>query len=768
MRPFFLLALAAVALSSSAGSMAAGSPALKMTVTPAATGRQLVRASLPFPEGWLHENEVLLVSGPHGSEVASVRPLTWYPQSKDRPRTVRRALVAFGSSFDDLSGVVFEATPVAADEEIAQPVANVEWTGTQLRIERGPGETAITAEIIAPPRAVDDPPHVETVERSVAFLWQRYRFADPRWPRIIEVRIDAAGTIALAVHLQRSLEANGRAPDFGWNITWPDAGPVSLHSDKASTVGVKPVRFDFKDGSCASCRLAEREGRIDQPSAAVCRRGHVEARVDADNTLTYRYLRCTADERVPMQQAAWRRAWIVIGPLQAAPLTPTLLYPHDLRVEQPEALAARLPDAGSPLRALLAYHREAVVRSAVVGDDYGNVVGYMDGRNIGDGYGMNRLNHCPAIFFDADRSGNRRLLGTAIAWCDNFYDQSIWWGPKDTGGTRYNNMIAQGVPPFEGDASYMWRSNYAVSFTTKGYDSFMLAYERTGDPRMLEALHAQTDYAAQTVHCDRGECRNIGDVADFVRLYELTGKSEYLGHGLRLFRELRTKLSGDNLFDQGGKSIEPDPPFIEEDKRGLEFGYAKPYIIGYALNGLPSLARHRPDEPRLRETVQAVADFLAETQDPVGGWRYPHPASSWLILNQAIEHAWQLVQADRLLGPQEAHLDAIERVLRQRLHGWLDTGKVFSGIQGWEMSTGRVTERKELYGLYKRPADRDPTRDYTEGQASFGTAPPEGLVYFAEVLAFYLEHRPEAALLRPPTADEPLGMVLDRLPKTAE
>jgi hypothetical protein len=129
-------------------------------------------------------------------------------------------------------------------------------------------------------------------------------------------------------------------------------------------------------------------------------------------------------------------------------------------------------------------------------------------------------------------------------------------------------------------------------------------------------------------------------------------------------------------------------------------------------------------------------------------------------MSQALEHAWQLVQADRFSGPQESHLDAIERVLRQRLHGWRKTGKMFSGLTCWEVVTGKVKQTSELASLYQRPADRDFTRDYTDGRPDFGSAPPEGIVYFPEVLAFYLKHRPATRLLAAPGPDEPLGQVL--------
>jgi hypothetical protein len=195
------------------------------------------------------------------------------------------------------------------------------------------------------------------------------------------------------------------------------------------------------------------------------------------------------------------------------------------------------------LVAVMRYHHDAIVHSAARGDDWGNVTGYNHNRPSGPVHGMNRLNHCVPIFEEAWRTGDRRLRDTAVQWCDNFYDLSIWWGPGKTGGTRYNNVQAMGRQTLEDNNTFMWRSNSAVDFCTKGFSAFWLAYEETGDPRFREALEAQVRYAARYFHVDRGEMRNIGDVDDFVRLFRCTGESRYLDEALRLFRELRTKLS---------------------------------------------------------------------------------------------------------------------------------------------------------------------------------------------------------------------------------
>jgi hypothetical protein len=741
---------------------------LAVSVTPAAAGRQLVRMSLPMPKHMVSEGQTLLASDGHGDVIAAMRPLTWYPAGGAVGRSVRRALVTFPYTFVTTEPVRFVLRPVPNHPEVAHMPVRVSVRDGVVRIvyRRGP---VLTARLIAPARTSDEPATTETVESNAYFLWQRTRMPDPQWPRVIEVRVDALGGVTAVAHLQRNLAGDAYAPDLGWEIRI-ERGPHARLISEGRNISLadEPLSHSFASG--APCELLFDDGRyrLYHPAAPLKRRGRVDVSDDGDS-LRYRYLRCISHEKVPMQQSAWQRAEFVVAPAAVARLTPALQYPHQPQVDwrlwdQLYHTGPSLDLTHQPqLAALLRYHHDAVVHSMAVGDDWGNVTGYADGGAAGAVFGMNRLNHCAAIFEEAWRSGDRRLLEVALLWCDNFYDQSIWWGPGETGGTRYNNVIAMGRTPPDHDQSYMWRSNSAVSFCTKGFESFLLAYEETGDPRMLEALEAQVRYARDQIHADRGEARNIGDARDFVRLYELTGERRYLNEALRLFRELRIKLSSGDLFSQSGDPIEPDPPFIDEDATGYKHPFAKPYIIGYALAGLPGLVKYAPQEPKLRDVVQAVADFLAEREDPLGGWRYPHPRSSRVIMSQAMEHAWQLMQADEAIGAQERHLDAIERVLRQRIQGWLKTGKVFDGLTGWEWATGRVKQSNELYAMYKRPADRDFTRDYAQGQAGFGSSAPEGLVYFPDVLRFYLAHRPASRLLAPPGPQEPLGKVLARV-----
>ncbi|MGE3310010.1 MAG: dienelactone hydrolase family protein [Limisphaerales bacterium] len=783
--PHFLGALTALLLSIHPQSKSPAASSLAFTITPAASGDQFVRTSLPFPPALLQTNASIRVrtqaetrTAPSQStdNPAALRILSTHHGTDATPPvpTVRRALVSFVHRFPDLQPVRFTLEPrqpePGSPTTVPEPLPPLPVAYSLVDGSLGfrwPDGAAVTLHLVAPSLAPSangnaPEPRLEIVEENAFFLWHRLHFTDDSWPRIIEVRADRLGTVSLTAHLQRANSPGVFMPDFGWDLIAEN--PTGFRFDPPPRERSQPDRHSFAQGADTQLLLGDALV-VRAPAGAASRRGHFELDRNEKGNGTCRYRRGLASERIPMQLMAWRRADLTFTRPGVPAPTVTLSSPH--RVEVDSRIWSALygmPDAPTNLPpvldSLLRYHRLAIGRAAAVGDDLGNITGFNDEQEHGGMFGMNRLNHGAAIFEDAWRSNDPRLRETAVLWCDNFHDLSLWWGSHERGGTRYNNLVAMNRTPPTRD--YMWRSDSSVNFCTKGYDCFWLAWEETGDPRMREALDAQLDYAARHLHANV-ECRNIGDVRDFIRLFEFTGDRRHLDEALRLFRELRSKLSTGNLFDQGGKPIDPNPPFINDDQTGLKVGYAKPYILGYALNGLPDLLRHAPDEPELRPTIRAVADFLAASVDPAGGWRYPHPRSTDVLISQGIEHAWQLTQAARVLGPEPAWLDAIETVLRARILTWRKAGRLLSGLGGWEIATGQAKTSQEVGSLYQHPADRNATRDYRDGRIGLGSAPPEGLVYFSDVLAFFLRHRPAERLLVEPAADSPLGGILARV-----
>lgn len=743
------------------------------TVVPAASGPQLVRLSVPFPPGFLKENETLMAQTVGGRAASiALRVLSWHPVNPAAVRSARRAIVTFPWQFDGRLPVTFELRHESDSLPPPAPssfVATVAINADVVQLE-GPVIGKVELKLVAPRRAGTDTPRVEVVEDNAHFRWQRVLFPDSQWPRVIETRADSTGSVIVVAHLQRVGADGNFAPTLGWEFN-ASAPITQLEAEESNRpLGDAPLTHSFQEGRSLTTIFGETLA-VDHPTAPLKRRGTIDLANLGQNRSSYRYLRCRAEDQVPMPPCSWQRCEIVLSPHRAPRLTHTLGSPHSVSIAAADwapvyANLSPRPNLPPEFEPIVRYHREAMVRSAAVGDDFGNVTHFSESSQYGGTFGMNRLNHCAPLFEDAWRANDRQLLTTALDWTNNFYDQSIWWGTNERGGTRYNNIIALQRPAPTPD--FMWRSNDSVSFCTKGYDAFWVAWEETGDPRFMEAFQAQITYASEHLHAGAPTCRNVGNVRDFVRLYRYTGEAKYLAEALRLFRELRTTLSDKLLFDEGGKPLDPDPPFIEDDEKGRDIGYAKPYIIGYALAGLPELIAHAPDEPQLKETVRAVANFLAETVDPAGGWRYPHPRSSMVLTSQAMEHAWQLTQAARALGPEPLWLDAIETTLRARILLFKRTGTIYAGLEGWETTTGKCKTRHEVNDLYRKPADRERTRDYTEGKLNFGSAPPEGLVYFSEVLAYYLEHRSPERLLTAPHPDEPLGRILQRAPSRTQ
>jgi len=745
----------------------------RFTVTQSTKGEQIVRVSLPFPCGSFPSGKGLVVRRGTARIVPDVRVLTLHPGT---PKMVRRAILTFPFRFASAKDHDFrlELSANAPDAAPASP-AGGRFAGrigsTDIRVEPDTvtikrGGVSWVATLVAPDRYSQPTAKVEVIERGSHYLWVRLLIPDSVWPRIIEVRADSLGSVAVRAHLQRHDGKDGSAPEFGWRIAGPPIARV-VTADGSHTVAGETVRHAFGGGERAS---VESSGwRLSFPDAHMLRRGRLDA-VNGSSGGEVVYLRSLPEENVPMQDAAWREAAFVVSAAEGWVPDDVLDECSYVKVDRKyfdslygggQALKAT---TGIDLSKIVQVHRDWIAQSAATGDDLGNVIGYPAGV-----FGMNRLNHCPAIFDEYYRCSDRRLRDVALRWCGNFHDLSIWWGENregEFGGTRYNNVRAMNGD-HKGDTSFMWRSNSAVSFCTKGYDSFFHAYEETGDPRMATALRWQVEYAKKSLHAGQQTCRNVGDVADFLALYRFTGDEAYLREGLRLFRELRECLSEDSLFAESGLPLDPDPPFIDDDKAGYNHPFAKPYIIGYALAGLPELAGLRPNEPRLRDTVRAVADFLASSQDPVGGWRYPHPNSCNVLVNQGIEHAAQLARAAAYLEkhgePMDNLLDAIERALQARILGWRRSGQILSGVNGWEQAAGILKDGKTVYDLYKRPADRDPSRDYTEGSIGLGySGGPEGIVYFSEVLAYYLAHRPAQRLFTP---NDCLAKVLARIPE---
>jgi hypothetical protein len=272
------------------------------------------------------------------------------------------------------------------------------------------------AHLIAPSCSANETPVPDVIEWGSNYAWLRLLSPDAAWPRIIEVKMDVTGNIEVTAHVQRLAKGDATAPELGWHIASPPLASASAHS--------------FAEGQPFSINTADNTTTVTFPNAASYRRGRVDATADS-----IKYIRCSAEEKVPFQESAWRSASfhvckaVVSG--QAA----------DVRVEQERSQDLQLWPV---LQDLQIYTRKAIVASMLYGADFGNVTAFSVNGPAAV-FGMNRLNHCGAIFEEAARTGDAGLRDVAVDWCSNMYDLSTWWADTDEfGGTRYNNATAAG------------------------------------------------------------------------------------------------------------------------------------------------------------------------------------------------------------------------------------------------------------------------------------------------------------------------------------
>jgi len=726
-------------------------PLPTFTVIPASQGPQIVRNSLPFPAGAFPTDQSLTVQHENQIIEPDIRILTVHP---GQPVFVRRAILTFPFVFqsDQEHGFQLQCT----SKQPAQTNTLKSYSSPPFRIELNPVEIFLTpdqiqihdpkqnrwtAKLLCPERNLTGMESPETsvrfeiIERGNHFIWARLLVWDAAWPRIIEVKLDSMGTAAVQAHLQRLEPGDRYAPLLGWHIEGPPMIPDAAHF----FVSMQLCRFQTPDNTF----------QIYFPIAPLKQKGTSQClRRPAGSAI--RYLRSTGSDFVPFQSASWRRMEFVLSGTQAAVWNSHLEPSHTLRI--PASAMDAIYDSGedadlSPwpiLEQTRRHARDMIIRSSLRGDDLGYMSGYHPSSSPPVS-GPFRFSHAPSVFEQYYRTTDLNLRTTVLLWCENVHELCIWWGDADDfGGSRYRNANRLQPDPF-----FMWRKNSACDFGTKGFDSFFHAWEETGDPRMATALRVQIQYALNHIHIEKGgQTRNIGTVSDWIRLYRFTGIDAYREKALGLFRELRPLLSEKNLFDQEGEEIQEQVPFIEDTPSPLRFeaGFAKPYIIGYGLNGLPALAKEYPVETRLYDTVRSLAFFLADSQDPLGAWRYPHPKSPRILISLAGETAMQIARGAEIIQAHgeesiEPLCDAIERTLRLYAVMYDRSGSFAGRLGGWEKVTaGLLNKKNDIYHLYSNPEDRNSSRDYMEGPIAMENH-IDGFIHLYEAIDFYLRHR---------------------------
>jgi len=451
-----------------------------------------------------------------------------------------------------------------------------------------------------------------------------------------------------------------------------------------------------------------------------------------------------------IQEGQWRVSRLTIAPVGRDEMARRIDEP--LRTHADWRLYNAVYHTGAPLEAEAPLIRRAVDKYiqamqglSISGDDWGNMTSWSPQQTRQAINSQVRFNHCRYVWEEYFRGGDPRLLDIARDWSENYRNLSVYWGPNEDyyGGSRRGQALRDEPGRPHGPGTYMVRFNNSVGWLTKGFAAFWLAYEETGDPRFREAAEAQARWSADQVTCLRREMRSVGVVADYSKLYEYTGEEFHLGQAVRLWEEFQQGQMDNLLFTQHGKEAVGDHLYIHSDEYGYQHQFVKPYMVQYATNSLPCLLEHRPDDRRLRETILALNDWMATHRQPGGGWGYPHYLTAGMSWNNEYCHG---IMVACELRPKDIYLEAVRENVAPVVQLLERCGEVAHGLNPWESAAGiNQHARAERYHL---ATDRDPMRDYEDGQIKFGQS-PDNCVYFPVLLRDYLRCRSEKTLLQP-------------------
>ena len=719
---------------------------------------EVVRVSLPVPAGWVRGEAARVVVRGEERIPAQADVVTRHPDG-----SIRRMMLVFPIRLGAKSSTQFACEPAVgtagrpALAEADHRTANIRTDAFDLQLRDDSlhvtgksGKPLGAIRPFGPSIAGAQAPTLAVIENGPWFVWLRWRQDGSDYSREVDIEADKLGRVRLVQRILRHLKANGSTPDFGFELSAAGALPVRLPR--------KPVRFLALPiaqplGKHAELVAAIKLGdgtplSMANPLALRQHRGSLEgSRSGETTTVRLSRIEPTAREsdHLLLQQGMWRTLEVILQPgppeeLAAAIDTPVAAR-ADWRLFDAVYRTGPPPDVKHPvLKAMVEQYVTAIQGLSLNGDDWGSLGG------------LERYNHCQYLWEDFFRTGDPRLRRIALDYSENYNNFSVNWGPNPDfyGGGRYPADAR--TQPWPG--SFRTRHNDAVTFCTKGYHAFWLAYEETGDPRFKLAAEQQARWSAGHVHATVNYMRCIGQVTDFVKLYEYTGDKSYLSQAVRLWTEFQACQNPDLLFNEAGVPSTGNDLYVPDDRFGYKHPYVKSYIMQYATNGLPCLLAHRPHDKRLRDTIVACNDWMAKVQTAGGGWSYPGPTTAGFQWN--IEYCHGLMMACEV-EPKPAYLDAVQRELRAIAGLFKAHGAIPGGVTPWEYLAGKTAD--DLGRMYRLGSDRDRNRDFTDGRVTFGVG-PDHAVYLQVLLRDYLRYRSEDSLF---TRDE----ILDRLLRTS-
>ena len=766
---------------------AASDVPLRFTVTNPAELPQhtIARVSVPLPQGTLAEApDCGTVTDGQEVFAAQARPISRHPDG-----SVRRIMLSIPLELAAGHSQTLEFTRTSVDKPApmltASNPARLHTETFTLHVLNGMVQlldanerVLVTVEPFGPNPGGKT--SVAILDTGAHFVWLRYHEDGEEWSREVDIEVSRLGEVTLTHRIQAHPAGDHWTPDFGWILTAPDAKTTNVPAEPAHMLGRNPnSRFSDESNADLTAQLTLSDGTalsVANPLALRQNRGTFEVTGEA-NAIRLRSNRNEPVEDIEsnglmIQEGAWRFSKLVIAPATRDVLTARLDNPVYGHADW--QLYDAVYGTGKPLEvkhAILQKSVEKIIYALrdmqMKGDDLGSMPwSWTPNQSHPDYTSSVRLNHSLYIWEEWFRGGDARLRTIAHDWLRNYYELGMYWGPNPEyyGACRRGNLWRD--RPGHGPGTFNPRFANTPIYVHKGWSSFYLMFEETGDPRYREAAETAAEWSIKDQHAGLRYTRTIGVVTDAVKMFEYTGDQRHLNNAIRLWETFQEVQGEDLLFTESGKPAVGNELYIGEDDFGYRNPFVKPYIVQYATNALPYLLKHTPEDARLRDTIFALNDWMATHRQPGGGWGYPHYLTAGMGWNN--EYCHGIILAAHL-EPKQIYLDAIRENLAPVIQLLELYGELPRGLNPWEFAAGiNAHDRQEKYEL---ATDRETAPDYEKGQVKFSQS-PDNCVYYPVLLRDYLDLASEESLLeRHPVLEKikQLPTTLDpsvRAPKT--
>ena len=260
-------------------------------------------------------------------------------------------------------------------------------------------------------------------------------------------------------------------------------------------------------------------------------------------------------------------------------------------------------------------------------------------------YGVNRADYAEYLLRHALRTGSSRLIDTVRAYADRFVDVAI--------------HRADHAPDVWGAVRQRYRENLPDRVRSMRGPCLLLAlYDLTAEENYWRTAFEIGDYVVSSF--PHRFARQGGACRELAQLYARTGDAKYRDKAYEILDAVRdSQLASGPWFEYFEQDNTASTLDVHQAGRYTIEATEKPEMSSYNIIGVLDAAPQMDITPWL-DTMERAADWMVETQDDEGAWRFPRYDSEPQWGHGIYQDVLAMLLAYRTYGKQ-AYLTAADR-----------------------------------------------------------------------------------------------------------